>query len=105
VSKQSWANHILWASWCHSQTRPGIPPLPAPLPPHSLSSSSFPHLGPADQIAHSFTTQGPESRTIRPDPLYCKPSLCPPGGPEGPRVSGRESDLLRYDWLDLIDRI
>jgi hypothetical protein len=31
-----------------------------------------------------------------------KPSLRLPGGAEGPDVIGRESDLLRIDWLDLL---
>ena len=33
-----------------------------------------------------------------------KPSLRSPGGAEGPHVIGRESGLLRCDWLDHLDR-
>jgi len=36
---------------------------------------------------------------------HLKPSLRPPWGPEGPHVIGRESGLLRCDWLDLLDQI
>ena len=31
-----------------------------------------------------------------------KPNLRPPGGSEYPHVIGRESDLLKFDWLDLL---
>jgi len=33
-----------------------------------------------------------------------KPSILPPRGSEDPRVIGRESYLLKFDWLHLLAR-
>jgi len=40
--------------------------------------------------------------TYRLEPVILKPSLRVVNDPEGPHMIGRESDLLRCDWLDLL---